>query len=174
MADHRIAAAKAREILDSKARPMVEVDLWTADGTMGRGASPCGTSVGKHEAFVLRDGGTRYGGLGVRRAAQHVVETIYPAIRGMDVCDQRAIDERMVALDGTANKSRLGANAIYSVSIAAARAAAAVQGIPLYRHLGGKAARTLPVPMFNMLNGGYAGAKIELQEFLFIPAGAPT
>lgn len=174
MAGCEIVSLKAREILDSKARPMVEVDVWTADGAMGRGASPCGTSVGAHEAFVLRDGGTRYGGLGVRQAVGHVVETISPAIRGMDVLDQRAIDLRMVALDGTPNKSRLGANAIYSVSIAVARAAAAARGIPLYRHLGGETACTLPVPMFNMLNGGHGGAKIEFQEFLFVPAGAPT
>jgi enolase len=173
MADGRIAALKAREILDSKARPMVEVDVFTADGAMGRGASPCGTSVGKHEAFVLRDGDKRYGGLGVLKAVRNAVETIFPAIRGMSVLDQCAVDRRMIELDGTSDKSRLGANAIYSVSIAVARAAAAVRGVPLYRHLGEGAACVLPVPMFNMLNGGHDGAKIELQEFLLVPAGAP-
>jgi enolase len=173
MADQRIAALKAREILDSKARPMVEVDVWTADGVLGRGASPCGTSVGKHEAFVLRDGGMRYGGLGVQRAVRNAVEVIFPAIQGKSVLDQRGLDECLIALDGTPNKSRLGANAVYSVSIAVARAAAAAQGIPLYRHLGGPEATRLPVPMFNMVNGGTFGAvQMEIQEFHLIPASA--
>jgi enolase len=129
--------------------------------------------VGKHEAVVLRDGGPRYGGLGVRAAVRNAVEAILPAVRGMSVLDQRAVDLRMIELDGTVDKSRLGANALYSVSIAVARAAAAVRGLPLYRSLGEGAALLLPVPMFNMLNGGHAGAKIELQEFLLVPAGAP-
>ncbi len=175
MADYRIAALKAREILDSKARPMVEVDVWTAGGAMGRGASPCGTSVGRHEAFVLRDGGTRYGGLGVRQAVRNVIEVISPAICGRSALDQRAIDELMIELDGTPNKSRLGANAIYSVSIAVARAAAHASRVPLYRHLGGPEANLLPVPMFNMVNGGtHAAARLEFQEFLLIPAAAQT
>jgi len=175
MADERIAMLKAREILDSKARPMVEVDVWTEGGAMGRGASPCGTSVGRHEAFVLRDGGTRYGGLGVRRAVKNVVEVIFPAIRGKSVLDQRGIDECLIALDGTPNKSRLGANAIYSVSIAVARAAANTLQMPLYRYLGGRDANLLPVPMFNMINGGtYVATKVEFQEFLLIPATART
>ena len=175
MADYRIAALKAREILDSKARPMVEVDVWTAGGAMGRGASPCGTSVGRHEAFVLRDGGTRYGGLGVRQAVRNVIEVISPAVCGKSALDQRAIDELMIELDGTPNKSRLGANAIYSVSIAVARAAAQASRVPLYRYLGGPEATLLPVPMFNMVNGGtHAAARLEFQEFLLIPSAART
>lgn len=172
MADPRIAVLKAREILDSKARPMVEADVWTDTGVPGRGASPCGTSVGQHEAHVLRDGGTRYGGLGVRRAVQNVMEVIFPAIRHMSVMDQRAIDARLVELDGTANKSRLGANAVYSVSIAVARAAATAAGVSLYRQLSPEANR-LPVPMFNMINGGTFGTvQMPFQEFLLIPAAA--
>ncbi|HSB80185.1 MAG TPA: enolase [Candidatus Methylomirabilis sp.] len=171
MADYAIREVKAREILDSKARPMVEVDVWTADGMLGRGASPCGTSVGQHEAFVLRDGGTRYAGLGVQRAVRSVVEVISPALKGRSVLDQRAIDECLIELDGTADKSRLGANAIYSVSIAVARAASCALRVPLYRHLGGPEACLLPVPMFNMVNGGTFGAvRMEFQEFLVIPA----
>ncbi|HYL82425.1 MAG TPA: phosphopyruvate hydratase, partial [Candidatus Acidoferrum sp.] len=115
MAEYAITDVRAREILDSKARPMVEVDVWTADGVLGRGASPCGTSVGQHEAFVLRDGGTRYGGLGVQRAVRNVVEVIFPALKGRSVLDQRGIDDCMIALDGTPDKSHLGANAVYSV-----------------------------------------------------------
>ncbi|HWT79869.1 MAG TPA: enolase [Candidatus Acidoferrum sp.] len=175
MADHRIAGLKAREILDSKARPMVEVDVWTEGGFMGRGAAPCGTSVGRHEAFVLRDGGVRYGGLGVRQAVRNVVEIISPAIQGKSALDQRAIDGLMIELDGTPNKSRLGANAIYSVSIAVARAAALAMGMPLYRYLGGPEATLLPVPMFNMINGGRHGkVRMEFQEFLIIPSTART
>lgn len=173
MADYAIRDVRAREILDSKARPMVEVDVWTADGVLGRGASPCGTSVGQHEAFVLRDGGTRYGGLGVQRAVRNAVEVIYPALKGRSVLDQRGIDECMIELDGTPDKSRLGANAVYSVSIAVARAASGALRLPLYRHLGGPEACLLPVPMFNMINGGTFGAvRMEFQEFLVIPAGA--
>jgi enolase len=175
MKDDRIAGVKAREILDSKARPMVEVDVWTAGGVMGRGASPCGISVGRHEAFVLRDGGVRYGGLGVRQAVKNVTEVIFPVIRGKSVLEQGAIDDVMIELDGTPNKSRLGANAIYSVSIAVARAAANTLQVPLYRYLGGRDANLLPVPMFNMINGGtYAATKVEFQEFLLIPAAAQT
>jgi len=173
MAAHRITAVKAREILDSKARPMVEVDVWTDGGAMGRGASPCGTSVGRHEAFVLRDGGTRYAGLGVRKAVRNVIEVISPAIHGKSALEQRAIDELMIELDGTPNKCRLGANAIYSVSIAVARAAANSLRVPLYQYLGGSEATLLPVPMFNMINGG-AHTRMEFQEFLLIPAAAPT
>src|SRR5574337_1011564 len=170
MADHAITVVKAREILDSKARPMVEVDVWTAAGVLGRGASPCGTSVGAHEACVLRDGGKRYGGLGVLRAVRNVVEVIFPAIRGMSVLEQRALDLRMVELDGTPNKSRLGANAIYSVSIAVARAAAAAQGIPLYRHLGGPEANCLPAPTVNTVTGGPSGdVQKEIQELCLVP-----
>jgi enolase len=171
MADHLIAEVKAREILDSKARPLVEVDIITSDGALGRGSSPCGTSVGSHEAFVLRDGGKRYGGLGVQKAVRNVREVIAPALKGRSVTDQKAIDSLLVELDGTPNKSRLGANAIYSVSIAAARAAASALRIPLYRHLGGPDACLLPTPMFNMINGGkFPAAELEIQEFLLIPA----
>ena len=175
MTDDCIVAVKARELLDSKARPMVEVDVWTASGVMGRGAAPCGTSVGKHEAVVLRDGGTRYGGLGVRRAVQNVVEVISPAIRGKSVLDQQALDDLLIELDDTPDKSRLGANALYSVSIAVARAGAASRRLPLYRHLGGDGATVLPVPMFNMVNGGtYGSTRMEIQEFLLIPLGATS
>jgi len=173
MANDVIKEIKAREILDSKARPMVEVDIITADGVLGRGASPCGTSTGSHEAFVLRDGGKRYGGLGVQGAVRNVSEAISPVLKGRSVMDQKAIDELMIELDGTANKSRLGANAIYSVSIAVARAAAATLRVPLYRHLGGTDACMLPAPMFNMINGGsFAAAQLEIQEFLLIPVTA--
>ena len=173
MATDVITEIKAREILDSKARPMVEVDIITADGVLGRGTSPCGTSTGSHEAFVLRDGGKRYGGLGVQHAVHNVLDVISPVLKGRSVMDQKAIDELMIELDGTANKSRLGANAIYSVSIAVARAAAATLRVPLYRYLGGPDACMLPVPMFNMINGGsYAAAQLEIQEFHLIPTTA--
>jgi enolase len=175
MGDAKVSAIKAREILDSKARPMVEVDVRTTDGSMGRGASPCGTSVGSHEAFVLRDGGSRYGGLGVQKAVGHVNESIAPALLGKPVCDQRGIDQLMTDLDGTPNKSYLGANAIYSVSIAVARAAANSERLSLFRYLGGKKDYLLPVPMFNMINGKSGSeTRAEFQEFLLIPAGAQT
>ncbi|HSB05997.1 MAG TPA: phosphopyruvate hydratase, partial [Thermodesulfobacteriota bacterium] len=169
----KISAMKAREILDSKARPMVEADVWTTDGSMGRGASPCGTSVGKHEAFVVRDGGPRYGGLGVRKAVAHVNEVISPALIGRSVFDQAGIDRLMIDLDGTPDKSRLGANAIYSASIAVARAAASSLRLPLFRYLGGKKDYRLPVPMFNMINGkGASETRSEFQEYLLIPTTA--
>ncbi|HKE28285.1 MAG TPA: enolase C-terminal domain-like protein [Bryobacteraceae bacterium] len=168
-----IVEVKAREILDSKARPTVEVDVRTADGVLGRGSSPCGTSVGSHEAFVLRDGGDRYRGLGVRRAVRNVTEAIAPSLVGRSVADYREIDALLIELDGTPDKSRLGANAIYSVSIAAARAGAAACDLPLYRYLGAPAESTIPVPMFNMINGGRPnGAAMAIQEFLVIPATA--
>ena len=173
MRDSRIATIKAREILDSKGRPMVEVDVGTANGAMGRAASPCGTSVGKHEAFVLRDGGRRFGGLGVQQAVRNVTETIFPALLGKNVFDQRSIDLLMIELDGPSNKSHLGANTIYSVSVAVARAASNVLGLPLYRYLGGAGVHCLPVPMFNMINGGpYSRGQAEFQEFLLAPASA--
>jgi enolase len=175
MRDVTIVAVKAREVLDSKARPMVEVDVWTSEGVMGRGSSPCGTSVGRHEAVVLRDGGTRYGGLGVRQAVRNVQEAIFPVIKGESVLDQERLDDRMIELDGTPDKARLGANAIYSVSIAAARAGAASVRQPLFRYLGGDGARCLPVPMFNVVNGGtYGAVRMEIQEFLLIPVGAES
>lgn len=175
MGTGKISAIKAREILDCKARPMVEADVWTTDGSMGRGASPCGTSVGRHEAFVLRDGGSRYRGLGVQKAVRHVQEIIAPALLGRSVCDQKGIDQAMIDLDGTPDKSRLGGNAIYSVSIAVARAAAHSMGLPLYQYLGGKDTYLLPVPMFNMINGGASpDSHAEFQEFLFIPSRVET
>jgi len=171
----KISAIRAREILDSKGRPMVEVDVWTTDGFMGRGASPCGTSVGRHEAIVLRDGGKRYGGLGVQRAVRNVTEVIAPALVGKCVVEQRMMDGLMVELDGTPDKSRLGANAIYSVSIAVARAAASCLGIPLHEYLGGGGTHYIPAPIFNMINGGSSGdVSVEFQEFLLIPAMAET
>ncbi len=175
MQDLKIAKIKAREILDSKGRPMVEVDVWTTDGSMGRGAASCGTSVGRYEAFVLRDGGHRYGGLGVQKAVQNVREVIAPALLGKNVREQRVIDHLMIELDGTSNKSSLGANAIYGVSIAVARTAAGSLGMPLYRYLGEADRYNLPVPMFNMINGGpYSDKKVEFQEFILVPTGAET
>jgi len=171
----KISAIKAREILDSKGRPMVEVDVWTANGSLGRGSSPCGTSVGRHEASVLRDGGKRFGGLGVKKAVQNVTEVISNALIGRNVNDQRTIDKLMIELDGTPDKSHLGVNAIYSVSIAVARAAAHSLGLPLYRYLGGAGVHSLPVPMFNMINGGpYSDTQVEFQEFSMIPTGAES
>ena len=173
MEDTKISTIKAREILDSKGRPMVEVDVWTKSGSMGRGASPCGTSVGKYEAFILRDGGKRYGGLGVQRAVKNVTEIIFPALRGRNVREQHIIDHVMIELDGTQDKSHLGANAIYSTSIAVAQAAANSLGLPLYRYLKGGGAFSLPIPMFNVINGGpYSGTNVEFQEFLLVPTTA--
>lgn len=173
MANDTIARVRSREILDSKARPMVEVDILTEGGALGRGASPCGTSVGAHEAFVLRDGGRRYGGLGVQQAVRNVMDVIAPVLKGRSVMNQRAIDDLLIELDGTPNKSRLGANAVYSVSIAVARAATKILRVPLYRYLGGPEACLLPVPMFNMINGGQSvTTQMEIQEFLLIPATA--
>lgn len=173
MEEAKISTIKAREILDSKGRPMVEVDVWTSNGAFGRGTFPCGTSTGKYEAFVLRDGGSRYGGLGVQKAIQNVNEKIAPVLLGKSVVKQEEIDRIMIELDGTSNKSRLGANAIYSVSIAVARAAAQFMGQPLYRYLGGEKDYLLPVPMFNMINGKSASETVtEFQEFLLIPIRA--
>jgi enolase len=173
MATDTIVEIKAREILDSKARPLVEVDVVTAAGAIGRGSAPCGTSTGAHEAVVLRDGGKRYGGLGVLRAVRNVLEVIAPALKGRDAANQAELDGLLNELDGTPDKSRLGANAVYSVSIAVARAAAASLGVPLYRHLGGAEACCLPAPMFNVINGGrFPSAQLEFQEFHLIPATA--
>jgi enolase len=170
-----ITAVKARELLDSKGRPMVEVDVLTSSGAFGRGSAPCGTSIGKYEAFVLRDGGKRFDGLGVKKAVRNVTDIIAPILLGGNIFDQRAIDERMIELDGTPNKSQLGANAIYSVSVAVARAAANDKGLPLYRYLSGDDLRHLPVPAFNVINGGpYSDTSIEFQEFLLLPTSANT
>ena len=165
----------AREILDSRGNPTVEVDVELEDGATGRAAVPSGASTGAHEAVELRDGGTRYKGKGVLKAVEGVNGPIFDALAGIDARHQRAIDEAMITLDGTPNKATLGANAILGVSLAVARAAAASTGQPLYRYVGGVAARTLPVPMMNILNGGaHADNPIDIQEFMIMPVGAPT
>ena len=166
----------AREILDSRGNPTVEVDVVLADGSAGRAAVPSGASTGAHEAVELRDEEPdRYGGKVVRRAVAHVLETIGPALVGEDAADQAAIDQMLLDLDSTPNKSNFGANAILGVSLAAAHAAAASHGVPLYRYIGGVRARTLPVPMFNILNGGkHAADSTDFQEFMVMPLGAPT
>ncbi|HET6201799.1 MAG TPA: phosphopyruvate hydratase [Planctomycetota bacterium] len=165
----------AREILDSRGNPTLEVEVLLAGGVRGRAAVPSGASTGAHEALELRDGGPRYGGKGVRKAARNVEERIAPALQGLEPADQGALDRRLLALDGTANKSKLGANAILGVSLACARAAAEAEGLPLYRHLGGEEARTLPVPLMNVLNGGaHADNDLDVQEFMVVPFGLPT
>jgi enolase len=170
-----LALVHARQILDSRGNPTVEVEVALEAGASGRAAVPSGASTGVHEALELRDGGEAFGGKGVTRAVENVNGEIAAAVRGIDAGDQRALDERLIELDGTPNKGRLGANAILGVSLAAAKAAAAEAGVSLYRHLGGDEARTLPVPMLNVINGGaHAQNSIDLQEFMLVPAGAPT
>jgi enolase 1/2/3 len=170
-----IRGVHARQILDSRGNPTVEVEVALESGASGRAAVPSGASTGVHEALELRDGGEVFGGKGVTRAVENVNGEIAVAVRGIDAGDQRALDERLIELDGTPNKGRLGANAILGVSLAAAKAAAGEAGVSLYRHLGGEAARTLPVPMLNVINGGaHAQNSIDLQEFMLVPAGAPT
>ena len=171
-----IVNVRAREILDSRGNPTVEVEVALADGSVGRAAVPSGASTGEHEANELRDGDkARYGGKGVKRAVANVADAIAPEIVGMDASDQVALDGRMLELDGTPNKSRLGANALLAVSLANAHAAAASHGMPLYRYLGGAQARTLPVPMMNILNGGaHADTRVDVQEFMVVPVGAPS
>ena len=166
----------AREILDSRGNPTVEVDVTLAGGARGRAAAPSGASTGVHEAVELRDGdGSRYGGMGVRKAVEAVNGELFDALSGLDATDQQAIDRTMINLDGTADKGRLGANAILGVSLAAAKAAAQASRLPLYRYVGGAHARTLPVPMMNVINGGaHANNRIDIQEFMIVPAGAPT
>jgi enolase len=164
-----------REILDSRGNPTVEVDVALEDGSKGRAAVPSGASTGAHEAVELRDGGKRYLGKGVRKAIDAVNGEIFDAVGGMDAEAQAKIDETLIALDGTANKGRLGANAVLGVSLAVAKAAAAAQQAPLYRYVGGTSARLLPVPMMNILNGGvHADNPIDFQEFMIMPVGAPT
>jgi enolase 1/2/3 len=165
-----------REILDSRGNPTVEADVLLSDGAMGRAAVPSGASTGEHEAVELRDGEkSRYLGKGVRKAASHINGEIAAALHGKDASQQSEIDAAMIALDGTPNKGRLGANAILAVSMAAARAAATAHHEPLYRYLGGVAARVLPVPMMNILNGGaHADNSVDLQEFMIAPYGAAT
>jgi enolase len=166
----------AREILDSRGNPTVEADVFTTDGIMGRAAVPSGASTGEHEANELRDGDDeRYLGKGVRQAVQNIEETIAPAVKGMDAADQLAIDHALIELDGTPNKSNLGANAILAVSLASARAAAESYDMPLYRYLGGPLTRVLPVPMMNIINGGaHATNTIDFQEFMIVPVGAES
>ena len=166
----------AREILDSRGNPTVEVDVVLEDGSMGRAAVPSGASTGAHEAVELRDGDkARYLGKGVTKAVAAVNGDIFDALAGMEAEDQIAIDRAMIELDGTPNKARLGANAILGVSLATAKAAADAAGLPLYRYVGGTAARTLPVPMMNIINGGaHADNPIDFQEFMIMPVGAPT
>ena len=165
-----------REILDSRGNPTVEVDVVLEDGAMGRAAVPSGASTGAHEAVELRDGDkARYGGKGVIKAVDAVNGEIFDALGGMDAQAQAKVDETLIALDGTPNKARLGANAILGVSLAVAKAAAATKKAPLYRYVGGTAARTLPVPMMNIVNGGvHADNPIDFQEFMIMPVGAPT
>jgi enolase 1/2/3 len=166
----------AREILDSRGNPTVEVDISLACGAVGRAAVPSGASTGKREALELRNKrAKRYGGKGVTSAVNNVIKTIAPAIHGLDASDQVALDFTMIALDGTTNKSRLGANAILGVSMAAARAAAMAYGLPLYRYLGGINARYLPMPMMNIVNGGaHATNNLDIQEFMIVPIGAAS
>ena len=164
-----------REILDSRGNPTVEVDVVLEDGSMGRAAVPSGASTGAHEAVELRDGGKRYLGKGVEKAVDSVNGEIFEAIGGLEAENQLHIDQTMIDLDGTPNKSRLGANAILGVSLAVAKAAAEAAGLPLYRYVGGTSAHILPVPMMNIVNGGaHADNPIDFQEFMVLPVGAPT
>jgi len=170
-----ISHIKAREILDSRGNPTVEVEVELSDGTTGRAAVPSGASTGKYEAVELRDGGSRFNGLGVLRAVNNVNEDIAAAIVGMSATDQSAIDHKLTELDGTADKSRLGANAILGTSLAVAHAAANLAHTPLYQHLGGSSTYTLPLPMMNILNGGkHAANSTDFQEFMVVPAGASS
>ncbi len=166
----------AREILDSRGNPTVEADVILTTGTMGRAAVPSGASTGEHEAMELRDNDkSRFGGKGVRNAIKNIEERISPALNGFDITDQIGIDQTMLELDGTDNKSALGANAILAVSLAAARAAATEVGLPLYRYLGGPLSRVMPVPMMNIINGGaHAANTVDFQEFMIVPVGAET
>jgi enolase len=171
-----IASVRAREILDSRGNPTLEVEVQLADGAGGRAAVPSGASTGVHEAHELRDGEAgRYGGKGVRRAVANVEELLGPAVVGMDGLDQAALDLKLISLDGTPTKSKVGANAILGVSMATAHAAASSVGLPLYRYIGGVNARTLPVPQMNILNGGaHADTRVDIQEFMIVPLGAPS
>ena len=170
-----IEQVAAREILDSRGNPTVEVEVALIDGTIARAAVPSGASTGEHEAVELRDGGSRYGGKGVQKAVEGVLDEIAPAIIGLSADEQRLVDQTLLDLDGTSGKSRLGANAILGVSLAVAKAAAESAGLPLFRYLGGPNAHILPVPMFNILNGGaHADTGVDVQEFMVAPIGAPN
>jgi enolase len=171
----RIADVRARQILDSRGNPTVEVDVLLESGAVGRAAVPSGASTGVHEAVELRDGGDAWNGKGVENAVAHVAGEIADEVRGIEATEQELIDRRLIALDGTPNKGRLGANAILGVSLAAAKAAAAEAELPLFRYLGGDAAAILPVPMLNVINGGaHADNSIDLQEFMVVPVGAES
>lgn len=174
--EDRIISVRAQQIIDCKCRPAVEVEIRTESGAIGRGAAPTGTSVGMHEAFVLRDGDkASYNGLSVHKAVDHAVATIGPALIGMNVFDQQAIDDKMIALDGTPDKHNLGGNTIYSASIATFRAAADSRRIPLYKHIAGRDIRTVPVPCFNVINGGrYDTLTQAFNEFLIVPYGTDS
>ena len=170
-----VAGVRARQILDSRGNPTVEVDVRLESGAFGRAAVPSGASTGRFEAVELRDGGGAYGGKGVTQAVANAEGEIAAAVCGLDAADQATLDRRLVEVDGTPNKGRLGANALLGVSLAAAKTAAAERGLPLYRHLGGEAATTLPVPMMNVINGGvHAANSIDLQEFMVVPVGAAS
>ncbi len=171
-----ITSITAREIVDSRGNPTIEVDVRLAGGSVGRAAVPSGASTGEHEALELRDGDKgRYGGKGVQRAVANVKSRIEPLLLGHDACDQTGVDAAMIKLDGTKTKAKLGANAILGVSLATAKAAAAALGQPLYKYLGGPNAKVLPVPMMNVMNGGaHSDAPIDFQEFMIMPIGAPS
>jgi enolase len=176
MASTTISRIHAREILDSRGNPTVEVDVRLESGLRGRAAVPSGASTGEHEAWELRDGNkSRFGGKGVKKAVANVSDKIAPALKGWDALDQAKIDKKLIELDGTPNKKNLGANALLGVSLAVAHAAAAAEKLPLFRYLGGFEARVLPVPMMNILNGGaHSDAPIDFQEFMIMPRGAPS
>jgi len=170
-----IKEIRAREVMDSRGNPTVEAEVMLEDGSLGRAIVPSGASTGKFEAVELRDGQERYRGLGVQKAVNHVNTQIATALRGMSAIDQRAIDRALIEADGTENKGRLGANALLSVSLAVAKAAASSLGLSLYRYLGGVGAHRMPVPMMNILNGGkHADNTVDLQEFMIMPIGAPN
>lgn len=171
----KIASVRSRQILDSRGNPTLETDVFLEDGSFGRAAVPSGASTGEHEACELRDGQEAFGGKGVTKAVANVNDRIAPAVTGMSALSQYQLDRALIGMDGTENKSELGANAILSVSMAVSRAAADSLGLPLYRYLGGPMARVLPVPMMNILNGGaHASNLIDLQEFMIVPTGFDT
>ncbi|MEE2836925.1 MAG: phosphopyruvate hydratase [Myxococcota bacterium] len=170
-----VMAVFGREILDSRGNPTVEADVVLSSGAFGRAASPSGASTGAFEAHELRDGEARYGGKGVQNAVRYINEELAAAVLGFELSDQRSFDDLLIATDGTENKSRMGANALLAVSLAASRALAEERGVPLYRSLGGAGAHTMPVPMMNILNGGaHADNTVDLQEFMVVPHGAPN
>src|SRR3954464_3662897 len=170
-----IERVHARQILDSRGNPTVEVEVYLSSGASGRAAVPSGASTGEFEAVELRDGGDAYGGKAVTKAVANVNGELAESIKGHDAADQQGLDHAMIELDGTPNKGRLGANALLGVSLAAARASASENGLPLYRYLGGDGAHILPVPMMNVLNGGaHADNSVDFQEFMVMPVGAPS